>query len=153
MKKTIVSTLLAALLTGFLALPGAVAQEQTIYKWVDEEGVVHYTARPPEGIDYEEVGIETREPVESATAGGEMADSGETAPAEGIPPAQPEMAAAEPDPEMVAERCAQARRNIENLTQRANVLIRGDDGEQRQISDEERQRMLQEARDFIDEWC
>ena len=151
MNKLIASALIAAALTGLGALPDAAAQEQTVYKWVDAEGVVHYTARPPEGVEYEVVGLETREPEEQAPDETEAA--GEEAPAEGIPPAQPEMASTEPDPEMVAERCEQARRNIENLTQRANVLIRGEDGERRQITEEERERMLQEARDFIDEWC
>lgn len=153
MNKAIASILLAAGLAGLIAQPEALAQEQTIYKWVDVEGVVHYTARPPDDIDYEEVGVETREPVDSATGGGEMASGEQEAKAGKTPPEQPEMETTEPDPEVVAERCAQARENIENLNQRANLLIRGEDGERRPITDEERQQILEEAQQFIDEWC
>lgn len=152
MNKAIATILFAAAFAALTVQPDAMAKQQTIYKWVDAEGVVHYTAHPPEGIDYQEVGLETREPVESADAEGET-EEGQDAKATGIPPEQPEMAATEPDPELVAERCGQARSNIENLTQRANVLIEGEDGERRQITDSERQGMLEEARQFIDEWC
>lgn len=152
MKNAIASILLVAVLAALTTQPGAMAQQQTIYKWVDAEGVVHYTAQPPEGVDYDEVGIDTREPVETAAANDETADE-QSREETGIPPEQPEMAATEPDPEMVTERCEQARRNVENLTQHANVLVSGDDGEQRQITEAERQRMLEEARQFIDEWC
>ena len=156
MKRLTAIIVLAALLGALSGQHEAMAQE-TIYKWVDQEGTVHYGARPPEGVDYEIVDIETRE----RTRGGASTDGDEAGPDAGeesedgttVPPEQPEMAASEPDPEMVAERCAQARRNIENLTQRSNVLIRGEDGERRQISAEERESMLEDARRFIDEWC
>ena len=151
MHKLIASVLIVAALAGLSPLPDAMAQQETIYKWVDEEGVVHYTARPPEDVEYEIVGLQTRERGESETSAGETEET--TDESEGIPPAQPEMAASEPDPELVAARCKQARSNVENLTQRANVLVRGEDGEQRQITDEERERMLEEARAFIEEWC
>ncbi len=152
MKWTIASTLLAVMVVGLTLQPDASAEEQTIYKWLDEEGVVNYTARPPEDVDYEEVGIETREPVETEPGSDETRPAQDSA-AESTPPEQPEMARSEPDPEVVAERCAQARSNIENLNQYQNVTVRGDDGEQRRISDEERTRMIEEAQAFIDEWC
>lgn len=151
MNASITSALLAAVLIGLLSQSDAMAQQQKIYKWVDEEGVVHYTARPPDNVEFEQLGVATRDPAESESEAGQA--EGEDDEASNIPPEQPEMAATEPDPEVVAERCEQARRNIENLTQRANVLIRGDDGERRQITDAERQSMLAEAQQFIDEWC
>lgn len=143
---------LAALLAALTAQPQAVAQE-TIYKWMDEEGVVHYTARPPEGIDYEVVDVRNSDQSGDQSSGAEGESGDDGASASSVPPEQPEMAASEPDPEMVAERCEQARRNVENLTQRSNVLIAGDDGERRQITDEERETMLEDARAFMDEWC
>ncbi|MDZ7791256.1 MAG: DUF4124 domain-containing protein [Xanthomonadales bacterium] len=152
MKWTIASTLLAIVVVGLTLQPEASAEEQTIYKWLDEEGVVNYTARPPEGVDYEEVGIETREPVEADAADSETQPAQDSA-AETTPPEQPEMTRSEPDPEVVAERCAQARSNIDSLNQYQNVTVRGDDGEQRRISDEERTRMIEEAQAFIEEWC
>lgn len=152
MKWTIASALVTVVFVGLTLQPDASAEEQTIYKWLDDEGVVHYTARPPDDVDYEEVGIESREPVEANTDNDETA-SGEDGGGERMPPEQPEMTRSEPDPELVAERCAQARSNIENLNRYQNVTVRGDDGEQRSVSDEERMRMIEEAQAFIDEWC
>lgn len=148
--KALVSILLAAAL-GLLFPSGSTLADDAVYKWRDDDGVIHYSARPPEGIDYEIVGVDTRDDGEAT----EAADDSEAAPepAAAEPPEQPEMARAEPDPELVAERCRQARQNMENLTQRPNIVVRGDDGEQRPIGDDERERMIREAQDFIDEWC
>jgi hypothetical protein len=153
MIKTMTSVLLAAVLAGLTAQPDAIAQQEAIYKWVDAEGVVHYTARPPEDVEFEKIGVEISDPEETSSGEGEMAGDGQAAEDDGMPPAQPEMAEAEPDPEVVAERCQQARSNIENLTQHANVMIRGEDGEQRRISEAERQQMLEDAQAFVDQWC
>lgn len=148
--KALASILLAAAL-GLLAPAGDALADDTVYKWMDEDGVVHYSARPPEGIEYEIVGVDTRDESRATEAADDRDAAPETAAAE--PPEQPEMARAEPDPELVAARCQQARQNLQNLTQRPNIVVRGDDGEQRQIGDDERQRMIDEARAFIDEWC
>ena len=48
---------LAALLAALATTPETMAQE-TIYKWTDAEGTVHYTARPPEGVEYEVVDVD-----------------------------------------------------------------------------------------------
>lgn len=154
MQKAIACILLAAGLAAFLAQPEAVAQEQTVYKWVDAEGVVHYDARPPADGDYEEVGIKTREPVDPAGGSGEAAGDEQEPENQKTPPEQATIESTEPDPEVVAERCSQARSNIEKLNQHSNILIRDDDdGERRPISSEERERMLEKAQEFIDEWC
>ncbi|NBB94044.1 MAG: DUF4124 domain-containing protein [Gammaproteobacteria bacterium] len=142
--------LITSLLLGLLVSPPVTGAEDTIYKWVDEEGVVHYSTRPPDGVDFVEMGIDL-ESNESPPATDAETTSSEQRPAE--PPEQPEMTEAEPDPEVVAERCRQARSNLENLTQRSNLTIRGDDGESRPLSDEEREGMIEDAQAFIDEWC
>jgi len=151
MNKMTAVVLLAAALAALSIQFDAQAQEQTIYKWVDAEGVVHYTARPPEGIDYEEVGIEMRESADSAAGGGET--GGDNGAAEETPPELPEMAQSEPEDEAMAERCAQARSNIEDLNRYENITVEGEDGEQRPVPEEERMRMIEEAQRFIDEWC
>lgn len=152
MNKAIAAVLLAGALAGLLSQPDALAQEQTIYKWMDEEGVIHYTARPPEDVDFEEVSTRTREPVEPASGGDETERMDDGA-AAGTPPEQPQSARSGPDPEVVAERCTQARSNLENLNRYENITVEGDDGEQRPVSDDERMRMIEEAQQFIDEWC
>lgn len=39
--------LTAALIIGLLTSPASVHAQQTVYKWVDEEGVVHFSEAPP----------------------------------------------------------------------------------------------------------
>lgn len=151
MHKTIAGMTLVVLLAAGAQQPEALAQD-TVYKWTDQEGVTHYTARPPEDVEYEIVDIITRERVRGGQSNPAPADETESS-APSIPPEQPEMAPDEPDPELVAERCEQARRNIENLTTRNNVLIRGENDERRQITEEEREGMIEDARQFMDEWC
>ena len=40
-------TLTAILIIGLLASPASVYAQQKVYKWVDEEGVVHFSEEPP----------------------------------------------------------------------------------------------------------
>lgn len=152
MNRTIITVLLAAAFAALMLQPLDVdAQEQVIYKWLDAEGVVHYTARPPDDVDYTIVDLETREPVENDAADGQDRDADESVSDDTTQP--PETAQAGPNEEEMAERCEQARSNIEALNRYQNVTVEGEDGEQRTISDEERMNMLEEAQQFIDEWC
>lgn len=152
MNRLIVTALLAAAFAALMLQPLDVdAQEQIIYKWLDAEGVVHYTARPPDDVDYTVVNLETREPVEDDAADGQDRDLDDSASDDTTQ--QPETAQAGPTEEEMAERCEQARSNIETLNRYQNVTVEGEDGEQRTISDEERMNMVEEAQQFIDQWC
>ncbi len=121
-----------------------------IYKWVDEEGVTHFSAQPPEDVDYERVsaafgtraGPSTSEPAESAVPedADEDADSDE---------------ADEPtSAEEIAERCEQARENLEILRERERVALqRDDEGEEEELDAERREEVIAETQAYIDEWC
>ena len=53
----------------FLLAGGAWAEEPKVYKWVDEQGVVHYTEQPPEGRKCREMELQkpfTPEQIEEA---------------------------------------------------------------------------------------
>jgi hypothetical protein len=138
-----------------LALGGAEASadDQKFYKWVDDEGVVHYSASPPSGVEYEEVGVDLREPENRGTQGAPPR------PTEDDPAGEDQAAdmltteVGEPDPEEVAERCEQYRTNLENLQREVNVFVRGDDGERTRVTEEERQRLIDQAQQFIEENC
>ena len=55
-------TLTAILIIGLLASPASVYAQQTVYKWVDEEGVVHFSEAPPEESPTVEVDTFTTDP-------------------------------------------------------------------------------------------
>ncbi|AKS40827.1 DUF4124 domain-containing protein [Wenzhouxiangella marina] len=138
----------------FTALP-AHAQDE-IYKWVDEDGVTHFSTQPPENVNYQRLDVRTRRTTDVAPRtvgeseeGGDRADAAEL----GTLPEIPQIAAEAPDPELVAERCEQARENLMWLTERTRLSTEDEEGNRRVISEEERQRLIEETRAFITEWC
>lgn len=137
----------------FLAVNAAPATaSDAIYKWVDEHGVTHYSAHPPEGVDYERIATGARGAGPTSRATETPAEQAEAAPVV-QPPELPVLSERQPDPEMIAERCEQARQNMMWLTQRTRILLQSESGEERMLDEEDRQRMIAETQDFIDEWC
>ncbi len=137
-------------------LAGTAQSAEEIYKWIDEDGVTHYSARPPEGVEYQRVTTEA----DRATARNDAAstsqnnDEPEAEPqVTGALPQLAEVTVEEPDPALVAERCEQARNNLSWLTQRTRISMTNEDGTLRRISEEERQAQISENQAFIDEWC
>jgi hypothetical protein len=59
----------------------------------------------------------------------------------------------QPDPELVAQRCEEARSNLSWMTQRVQINRENEDGEIERLTEDERQQMIQETQAFIDEWC
>ena len=47
--------ILFALLAGAVLASGISIAEQTVYRWVDENGVIHLSDEPPEGVEAEEI--------------------------------------------------------------------------------------------------
>lgn len=117
----------AALLMISLLAAGAVlaetgAKQTKMYKWTDENGTVHYSAKPEEQVAAEEVAI-LRGPKTPAVAA----------------------VATVPDPEAVA-RCEQMRSNLRLLESEATELQIEDNGKIRPMSPEEREPQLKATR-------
>lgn len=127
------------------AVPLFAAAEEIIYAWTDDEGVRHYAARPPLDRDYQIV----------RTMSGTSEESEPVREAQPADPPAPLAAVAEtePDPDLVDERCEQARANLDLLTQDRPALLRDEDGEATPLDDERRQQLVEETEAFIEEWC
>lgn len=125
-----------------------------VYRWVDENGEVHYGDRPPSNTE------STRMEIESAPA---------PAPEDGERRLKTQRlldalesqrdrdkqkaAQAKADEARQERNCQSARRQVA-LHQRANsVFRRGPDGERIYLSDEERKQALARARTLVDQWC
>ena len=125
----------------------------SVYRWVDENGVVNYTQLKPEGVPAELVRADT---------GQRLTETSAPAPAE--QPADPaEQNLTDDQQRMLADlRAAEAERQrqvakvretncqrghelLERLTSRGRLRITGEDGEQRVMPEEERQRRIEEA--------
>ena len=55
-------SLTAILIIGLLASPASVYAQQKVYKWVDEDGVVHFSEEPPDESPKDEVEVFTTDP-------------------------------------------------------------------------------------------
>lgn len=141
---------LPALRVGLLGLGLTVAAmavaAETIFTWIDDDGVQHFSAQPPEGRDYRIVQMLGSA---SALATEELSSAPSPAP----PPRLSEISQGQPDQDVLRERCTQARDNLDILMQDRPLLMRQDDGEPLPLDEEARQQLMEEAQSFIDEWC
>lgn len=125
-----------------------------VYRWVDEEGRVHYSDQRPPGREVDDIPIQTRrtDPAEVQREGEARRERLDGA-SERRATAS-ESAAREAEHRASRERgCTAARARLENL-QNARRLWREDGQGGRQHLDEgARERELQDARAMVAEWC
>lgn len=122
-----------ALLLGFSA-----QADEIIYTWTDQDGVRHFAAQPPEGREYRIVEM----------PGAASSDSGARPDAAREPLAPAPSAGinlAEADPELLRERCEEARSMLDRLNQGT--------GDAALVDPAAREQMMQETEDFIAQWC
>jgi hypothetical protein len=124
----------------------------TFYRWQDERGnPVNSDRPPPAGTPYEIISTESSmvRRVNSADAPpGKSGDGGE-----GEAPNQTVVYRGQSQVEKNPEFCAQARENLATLEVAPRVRLRGDDGEYRYLTDEEREEQKKNARDTIAVHC
>lgn len=161
-----------------LVLP-AVSQATEVYRWVDAQGVVHYSSVAPRNIAYERIdpGARPRPPATLANPQEDPVESPDQAPAPSVANATPMATVEAPSDdelglsaeqrerraELQAEaesrrarleqerrdQCQRARRQYEELTTHTRVRIRDDSGRERLLSEEELQTRIAAARDAI----
>ncbi|MCC5857021.1 MAG: DUF4124 domain-containing protein [Ectothiorhodospiraceae bacterium] len=143
-----ISLVLPVLLALALLTAPAVGDATGIYRWTAPDGTVTYGSNPPPDAEAERLrgapgpasGSQPR--VDPDAADGTAADQAEPA------------ATAEPTGDTERDRqCATARQNLDVLENPAVRRIRTDSGETQVLTEEMREEMLREARDFYDEWC
>ncbi|MFA5496140.1 MAG: DUF4124 domain-containing protein [Porticoccaceae bacterium] len=141
--------LATTLLTLWLTAPGAEAGK--VYKWVDTDGLTHYSARPPAEGGAETVNIRTGEASRliaeehpATEQAGEASPERETAPATNPMPRE----------RSDATRCDEARRARDDLATADRVTIRDNDtGQHRALSESERQSWHDRLMDDIRRYC
>lgn len=144
------------LITAALCFSGK-SHATEIYKWVDEQGVTHYSARPPENQEnYEEIKVRRRNAYRTHTP----TTSAATSDADNTATEDEEESFTEPgrevsvdNPDKIAENCARARQNINTINSKRRVLLDDGQGGKRRLSDEEREALMKESQDFLDRWC
>ncbi len=144
--------LLALFLAGPWALPAAHAE---MYKWVDEQGVTHYTQTPPPGNDFKEVAPPPPPAVDPGQAARQLKESQKAFDErrKEAREAADKQAKAEAEAAERSKQCEQARRNLENLLTHPRIRYTDDSGEVTLLPEEERQKRIAEAREQIEELC
>lgn len=138
------SPLLALVLCCGLAWP--LAGSAQIYKWVDENGVTHFSERPPHNTPATLIKPKTghSEPVFYGTAS--------SVSSEAAAPVAPEEEVVSQE-EYHEERCRVALRNMDTLRNFGRVKVQGVDGEIRYLDEEEQRERLVSTQEIIDESC
>lgn len=150
LKKTLLTLMLAAVAT--------VAAGETVYKWVDARGQVHYTDRPPTQGGARVLGVLERsagfdeatdddqdEPSPPAWAGPSTDDTGSSTAA---------AAAVQRDLEAIrGEQCTQAQARYKQYIESQRLFRQTPDGQRQYLSDAELNQARVEAKQAVDEYC
>jgi len=138
----LISTLLAT-----LCCSSAVAA--TVYKWVDERGVTHFTSSPPTGVDFSILS-----PAGNRYPGQEKKPTPQAKPAPVKQPAATKEKSAQASATLHGDEavCNKVADEIEKLSSVARIKLKTGDTT-KILTDEEKQAMLKERRDWYEKYC
>lgn len=142
-------TLPFVVITSFMLL-GQFSAAEEVFKWVDENGLTHYSALPPKNKKARIVKTQTGHSEPVSYKNSKPADES-SSPAQESPVTTP--AAPSNIPQKDPERCTAARKNLETLQNHARVRIKGDDGQLRYLTPNEHGQKMANAQKAIDESC
>lgn len=139
--------------------------ETPYYRWVDEQGVVNYSQKPPIGVSAELISQEQafgrrRPESPSSQVAPAQASPAQNQPEE-VTDAVPEdeeyrQIEARMREEVAAQKrtnCLQARKNLESFTSRGRIRVRDDEGNYTIISDSDKQKRIERFQDQIRQFC
>ncbi|MEJ2383125.1 MAG: DUF4124 domain-containing protein [Xanthomonadales bacterium] len=147
--------LLIVLLVGAGIIGATGLQAKEMYRWTDENGVVHYTDRkPPAQVDYETSHVPDANPAPGAAPAAVPADEGEPnfAQQRREEIAQKKREARETGAQREAE-CAAWRAEVDRLEPNRRVFFTNEDGETERMDDVERVNRVAELKQQIAKNC
>jgi hypothetical protein len=130
---------------------GAATSAAEVYKWTDDSGVLQYTQMPPEDRPFQPVRQQRSPtpPSAPATAAGSEPESSAVESGDAVM-----TAAAGSMAEAKQKNCELARRNAEVLSTKTTILMSDPaSGEERKLSEEERQQQLEQAERDAGYYC
>ena len=151
MTRALERRLRAAMLMAVLAPTAVLAQ---VYRWVDDEGRVHYSDTPPTGIESTLMPIQSDDTDLEASLREQVARERELELQQQLESDAAEDAAAEASRrEALARACTRAQARVETIETARRLSRVDDDGTRHTYNDEERAAALAEARRQVEEWC
>lgn len=154
-----IATIFMAVLTGtllFLATNALASDE--VYRWVDENGVVHFGDRPEGHKDAEKVDIQEYSSGLNSSSDSQLStETGEQAEPTYAQQVREERAArraeTERENEIAAEACDKARFLVTELEPKRRVIVANDDGTETFVDNVDRVNKLNEAKAFVASNC
>ena len=150
------------MLAGLIAALGSLATDamaaEEIYRWVDENGAVHFGDRPPENAAAEQISIQPEQSRETASGSAkpETDEFGDPLPnyAQQLRDERAKKRQEQQEQQKITdEACAQRRTIVTQLEPSTRVMIRLEDGTVTRMDDNERLETLDEAKTFIEQNC
>lgn len=139
---------LCCMATGLISSDASAAKK--FYKWVDKDGVTHYSERPPRGQKAQVVttyaGRGTPAPAPKAENQKDQDKAGEQE-------SKPEQSAAATAPIKNPQICQSAQRNLEILQRSNRVRLQDENGELKTLSNEEKEKQRQTAQKAVEQHC
>ncbi|MBO9490297.1 DUF4124 domain-containing protein [Endozoicomonas sp. G2_1] len=141
-KSVVLSTLL------LLSNTTVSAEGMVIYRWVDEDNVVHFSQHQPSHNNYTEITMAksaTPAPSESPSVASDLSSTltnNETSPANQSLVAQ-----------KMAERCEEAKQNIKTLTNFDDIQYTDEDGNTTLLSEEDKKQQLALSQRQVEVYC
>jgi catalase len=150
----------AVLLAGILSL-GVMSNTcaESIYKWIDSEGVTHFSAqRPAAGIVAERISISSRQTNRQATQARANTSAEKNAAAATRRMQNNEQAAedktqAKQDQQTRVENCAKAETRLETYSTSRRLYRMLEDGERDYLTDDELDKARADAQQLVNDWC
>jgi hypothetical protein len=126
--------------------------QAAMYKWVDKDGHVHYTQKPPADSNYEKLHIKPQQPSSSSSG---TTSSGPTYSTPSANDDSNTSAVIKQEETQAAEKrqkiCEQAKKALETYT--VYRRIRQPDGTVVYLDDNERAKRIQDAKQAIKDFC
>jgi hypothetical protein len=134
------------------------AGAQSIYKWVDENGVTHYSEQRPQGIDAERTGIRIESNFrgsdsETLTAASENTAAVQAPAQENLEQNEQKNAQAKLESKTRRENCAKAREQQRKYETSRRLYRELENGERQYLDDQELDQARAQARELVNQWC
>ena len=156
----IANMMTAVLIVALAVLATDAGAEENIYRWVDENGAVHFGDMPPDNVAAEQIKVTPdvvpAVPPSAATAAADSGNPTEPQPsyAEQLRQERAEKRKErEEQQQQLAKACEQSRKLVAELEPSPRVIVETKDGEVKRLDDDLRIKTLDEARAFIAENC
>jgi len=149
----------ALLLAGILSL-GVMSNTsaESIYKWIDSEGVTHFSAQRPVGIEYERISINSQPTNRQATQARANTSAEKNAQVatrrkQNIEQSAEDKAQAKQDQQTRVENCAKAQARLETYNTSHRLYRALEDGERDYLTDDELDKARADAQQLVNDWC